>query len=88
MCCNEAVYQSQERRSQRVIDPVERRRKKLLEGDDSKDRYRAWSEVVPASNSHSRAGVCQYTNKQTIGPLYPERKDQGKYPVVTLLHGT
>ena len=88
MCCNEAVYQSQERRSQRVIDPVERRRKKLLEGDDSKDRYGAWSEVVPASNSHSRAGICQYKNKQTAGLLHLERKGQGKQPMVTVLHGT
>ena len=82
------MYQPQEGRSQTVIDPGGRGREKLLEGDGSKDRYGAWEEVVSSSHSHSRAGVWQYTNEQAVGPVYPEREDQGKYPVVIVLHGT
>ena len=43
---------------------------------------------ISAPHEDSRASICQYTNAKTVRPLYLERKDQGKHPVVTLLYGT
>ena len=82
------MYQPQERRSQTVTDLGGRGREKLLEGDDSQDRYETWEGIIPTSHSYSRTGVCQYTNEQAVGPVYPEGEDQGEYPVVIVLHGT
>ena len=82
------MHQTQERRSQTVIDPGGGEREELLEGNDSQDRYETWEGIVPTSHSHSRASVRQHTNEQAVGPVYPERKDQGQYPVVVVLHGT
>ena len=82
------MYQPQERRSQTVIDPGGREREELLEENDNQDRYETWEGIIPTSHSYSRAGVCQYTNEQAVGPFYVEGEDQGEYPVVIVLHGT
>jgi len=38
-------------------------------------------------SSARKTGVLKYPDSETIGPFHVERKGQGEYPMVAVLHG-
>ena len=77
----------EEGEEEKFISAYGRSAEEFVEGDGEEGGYGEGSGDLSSADWDSGAGVCEYPGGEGIGSIYPEGKDQSKYPVDVVLYG-